>query len=49
MSNVIKPPKLREICCTKCKKKFQSSLLAVAYCPYCGHANKLEPGFSPTR
>jgi hypothetical protein len=26
-----------------------SSLLGVAYCPQCHHANKLEPGFSPTR
>lgn len=47
--NKIEPPRQREIVCEKCKKTFLSSLLGVAYCPYCRHANKLEPGFSPTR
>lgn len=45
----IKPPRQREIVCARCKHVFMSSLLGVAYCPQCHHANKLEPGFSPTR
>lgn len=45
----IKPPRQREITCAKCKRSFLTSLLGVAYCPYCRHPNKLEPGFSPTR
>ena len=45
----ITPPRQREITCERCKHVFMSSLLGVAYCPECHHANKLEPGFSPTR
>lgn len=45
----IKLPRQREIKCEKCGKTFKSSLLGVAYCPYCGHPNKLEPGFSPNQ
>jgi Zn finger protein HypA/HybF involved in hydrogenase expression len=45
----LKPPRQREIECSKCKCKFRSSLLGVAYCPKCHTAVKLEPGFSPTR
>lgn len=45
----LKPPRQREITCSKCKRTFKTSLLGVAYCPYCRHPNKLEPGFSPTR
>ncbi len=44
----IKPPRQRIIVCAKCKREFRSSLLYLAYCPYCRHPNKLEPGFSPT-
>jgi uncharacterized OB-fold protein len=49
MSQNIKLPRQREITCEKCKKTFRSSLLGVAYCPYCRHPNKLEAGFSPNR
>lgn len=45
----IKPPRQRVVVCTKCKKEFKTSLVGVAYCPYCRTPNKLEPGFSPTR
>ncbi|ADK85105.1 hypothetical protein Deba_1738 [Desulfarculus baarsii DSM 2075] len=45
----IKPPRQREVQCQKCKRTFKTSLLAVAYCPYCRAPVKLEPGFSPNR
>ncbi|MCA1905609.1 MAG: hypothetical protein LDL07_07260 [Desulfarculus sp.] len=45
----IKPPRQREVTCPKCKRVFLTSLLGVAYCPYCRTPTKLEPGFSPTR
>lgn len=43
----IKPPRQRTVICAKCKREFKTSLLFVAYCPYCRHPNKLETGFSP--
>jgi Zn finger protein HypA/HybF involved in hydrogenase expression len=49
MTAQLKLPRQREITCDKCKQTFKSSLLAVAYCPYCGHPNKLEAGFSPNQ
>lgn len=45
----LEPPRQREITCPKCKHVFKTSLLAVAYCPRCREAIKLEPGFSPNR
>ena len=45
----LQPPRQREISCINCKKVFKSSLLVIAYCPYCRSKNILPSGFSPTR